>query len=186
MINETLKNIRNRRSIRDFRQIPIKEEELAAIVDAGLYAPNGGGEAWHFTVIQNTEILERLNRLAKQYAAGCGLPWLEELGKDRDFHSMHHAPTVILVSGDERNVCAVYDVSAATENMLIAAESLDIGSCWGYFVTQAFLTDEGKALREELRIPDGYMIYTSVMLGYKNGRPAAAPERGQGLVTYIK
>lgn len=185
MTNDVLTTIRRRRSTRAFLPGQIGPEELAAIVEAGRYAPNGGGEAWHFTVIQNPEVLERLNRLAKQHAATCGLPWLEELGNSDGFHSTYHAPTVVLVSGDPRGYCAESDTAGATQTLLLAAESLGIASCWGYFVTQAFLTAEGEALRAALQIPEGYRVYTSVLLGYRAGEPAEAPARKPGTVTYI-
>ncbi len=185
MTNEVLHVIHKRRSIRAFTPEQIGGEELKAIVEAGQYAPNGGGEAWHFTVVQKSEILERLNLLAKQYAAASGLPWLEDLGRDENFHSTYHAPTVILVSGDEQGICSESDTAAATQNILLAAESLDIASCWGYFVTQAFMTDEGKAMRKELKIPEGYRVYTSVMLGYNAGEALPAPQRKPDTVTYI-
>lgn len=185
MTNEVLKTIKRRRSTRAFLPRQIGNEELAAIVEAGQYAPNGGGEAWHFTVIQNAEALERLNRLAKKYAATCGLPWMEDLGKNESFHCLYHAPTVMLVSGDEHGVCSEADTSAATQNLLLAAESLGIASCWGYFATQAFLSEEGNALRDDLKIPEGYRVYTSVMLGYPVREIPDASERKPGTITYI-
>ena len=68
IINETLKIIKQRRSIRSFKDEQIKEEELQAVLEAGLYAPNAGDQAWHFTVIQNKELLDRLNFAAKEAA----------------------------------------------------------------------------------------------------------------------
>lgn len=185
MTNEVLSTIMKRRSIRDFSQKKLEKEALEAIVTAGQYAPNGGGESWHFTVIQNTDVSERLNILAKQYASRSGLPWLEELGGSSDFHSIYHAPAVILVSGDEQGIIAKEDTAAATQNMLLAAESIGIGSCWGYFLTQAFLTEEGRAMKSELGIPDNYQVFTSVMLGYLRGEHPDAPKRKAGTVTFI-
>lgn len=185
MTNDILEIIKKRRSVRAFLPEEIGAEELAAIVEAGQYAPNGGGEAWHFTVIQNAGLLEELNRLAKQYAVTSGLPWLEDLGRSEDFHSVYHAPAVILVSADQQGICSEADTAAATQNILLAAESLGIASCWGYFVTQAFLTGEGKSLREKLKIPEGYRVYTSVMLGRRAGDAPPPPERKPNTVTYI-
>ncbi len=185
MRNETLDTIKTRRSIRAYLPTQVEQEKLEAIVEAGLYAPNGGGETWHFSVIQDKSIIDRLNDAAKAFASTCGLPWLEDLGKDPNFHGAYHSPVLILVSGDPQSVCAVPDTAAATQNLLLAAESLGVGSCWGYFITQAFYTQEGTALRKELGIPEGYDVYTSVMLGYAAGeKPEAAP-RKPGTVTYV-
>lgn len=56
--NETLKIIKQRRSNRNFKDEQITDEELQAVLEAGLYAPNAGDEAWHFTVVQNRELLQ--------------------------------------------------------------------------------------------------------------------------------
>ena len=185
MTNETLETIRRRRSVRAFLPLQVKGEEVEAVVAAGLSAPSGGGRAWHFTVVQNADLLCQINRAAKAYAASCGLPWLEQLGRDENFHCVYQAPTVIFVSAEEENVCAVPDTAAATENMLLAAESIGLGACWGYFATQCFLSTEGPALRTALQIPAGYAVYTSVMLGYKAEEATAVPEHGAPPVTYI-
>lgn len=186
MTNETLDIIKRRRSTRAFLPTQIGDEALAAIVEAGQYAPHGGSETWHFTAIQNAEILETLNRLAKQYTSTCGFPWLEDLGRNADFHSLYHAPTAILVSGDDPGVCSEADTAAASQNLLLAAESLGISACWVYFPTQAFLTDEGMAMRANLGIPEGYRVYTCVVLGYRAGEALAPAGRKAGTVTYIK
>ena len=68
IVNDTLKTIKQRRSIRSVKDEQIKEEELQTVLEAGLYAPNAGGQAWHFTVIQNKELLDRLNLAAKEAA----------------------------------------------------------------------------------------------------------------------
>ncbi len=185
MTNCVLDTIKRRRSIRAYRPEQIEEAEVCAIAEAGQFAPCGGGEAWHFTVVQNSRMLERINVLAKAYAATSGLPWLERLGRDESFHSMYHAPTAVFVSGEEAGVCAVSDTAAATQNMLLAACSLGIGSCWGYFPTQAFRGAQGEALRRELQIPDGYTVYTCVMLGYPAEEKAAQPRR-PGTLTFLR
>lgn len=186
MPNETLNVIKRRRSIRAFKPDANSKDELRQIAEAGLHAPNGGGgDAWRFTVIQDGGVLERINRLAKQYAASSGIPHLEQLGQDDAFHCLYHAPALILVSCDGNGYCAEYDASAATQNILLAAESLGIASCWGYFATQAFLTDEGGALGHELGIPDGYRVYTSVMLGLNGGNVPPERQINSGLIHFV-
>jgi nitroreductase len=80
--NETLKVIRQRRSVRAYKQDQIKEEELQAILEAGQYAPNAGDQEWHFTVIQNKEMLGRLNGIAKEFARQTSVEDLKALGED--------------------------------------------------------------------------------------------------------
>lgn len=186
MTNETLSVIKRRRSIRKYADRQVEEKMLEAVVEAGTFAPNASDQAWHFTVVQNKALLKRLNLAAKRYASASGLPWLEALGKDEAFDCLYGAPTVVLVSCDSRSVAPQVDTAAATENLLIAAESVGLGACWGYFATQAFLSDEGPVLRDAFQIPEGFGVYVSVMLGYKEGDAPEARERRQGVVTYIR
>ncbi len=94
--NETLKIIKQRRSIRSFKDEQVKEEELQAIIEAGQYAPNAGNEAWHFTVIQNKELLNRLNLAAKEAAKQMHMEHLRELGNDEGFNSDNTKETIIV------------------------------------------------------------------------------------------
>ncbi|MFL0195390.1 nitroreductase family protein [Clostridium sp. WILCCON 0269] len=183
--NETLKNIKQRRSIRSFKDEQIKDEELQVVLEAGLYAPNAGNQPWHFTAIQNKEILNKLNILAKEAAKQMGGP-LAALGNDEQFHCMYNAPTLIIVSGDEQSICPEVDCAAATQNLLIAAESIGLGSCWIFFVTLAFASSQAAELRRELQIQDGYKPYYAAVFGYKNAAAVSIPERNSNLITYIK
>jgi nitroreductase len=187
IINETLKTIKQRRSIRSFRDEQIKDEELQAILEAGLYAPNAGDQAWHFTVVQNKELLDRLNFAAKEAAKDMGIEGLKELGNNENFDCLYSAPTLIIVSADEQGpVPLEVDCAAATQNLLLAAESIGLGSCWIFFVTLAFYSSQGPELRKELKIPEGYKPYYSAVLGYKKDEAVNVPDRKPNLITYIK
>jgi nitroreductase len=144
-MNEMLKTIKQRRSTRSYRNEPVSDDALNAIIEAGMYAPNGGGDIErniHFTVIQNRDVLREINMLAKDTAIQSDMSWLRELGGRGDFDCLYNAPVLILISYNEEAVCAVYDCSAVTQNMLLATESLGLGSCWLYFPLQAFAPDK--------------------------------------------
>jgi nitroreductase len=187
IINETLKIIKQRRSIRSYKDEQIKDEELQAILEAGLYAPNAGGQAWHFTVIQSKELLSRLNLTAKEAAKQTDMQHLRELGNNDQFNCLYGAPTLIIVSGDgQAPIPLVADCAAATQNLLIAAESVGLGSCWVFFVLLAFNSPQGSDLLKELKIPEGYKPYASVVLGYKKASAAKVADRKSNLITYIR
>lgn len=187
MINDTLHTIKQRRSIRRYRDEQIKDEELQAVVEAGLYAPNAGDQAWHFTVVQNTQLLDRLNLAAKEAARQMEMDHLRTLGNDAQFDCLYGAPTLVIVSGNEQLPFPLdADCAAAMQNMLLAAESLGLGSCWIFFVILAFLSPQGAALRQELQIPAGYKPYYSAVLGYKQAPVVDVPARKPNLVTYIR
>lgn len=185
--NETLKNIKQRRSTRSFKDEQIKDEELQAVLEAGLYAPYALDQSRHYTVIQNKELLDKLNIAAKEAAKQMEFEHLRELGNNESFNCLYNAPTLIIVSGNEQVPMPLEaDCAAATENMLIAAESIGLGSCWIFFVLMAFSSPQGPELRKELKMPDGYKPYYSVLLGYKNAATVNIPERNSNLITYIK
>lgn len=154
IVNETLKIIKQHRSIRSYRDEQIKDEELQAVLEAGMYAPNAGDQAWHFTVVQNKELLDRLNLAAKEAARQVDMEHLRNLGNNEKFNCLYGAPTLIIVSGNEKAPMPLdADCAAATENLLIAAESIGFGSCWIFFVLLAFQSSQGTELRKELKIP---------------------------------
>ncbi|NPV91022.1 MAG: nitroreductase family protein [Firmicutes bacterium] len=187
IINETLKVIKQRRSVRSYKGEQIEEEELQAILEAGLYAPNAGDQAWHFTVVQDRGLLDKLNLAAKEAARQTDMKHLRELGSNEKFHCLYNASTLIIVTGDERSPIPLdADCAAATQNLLIAAESVGLGSCWIFFVLMAFDSPQGPELRKELKIPDGYRPYSSAVFGYKKGASAKAPERKPNLITCIR
>jgi nitroreductase len=187
IVNETLKIIKQRRSIRSFKDEQIKEEELQAVLEAGLYAPNAGDQAWHFTVVQNKALLDRLNIAAKEAAKQHEFEHLKELGNNENFNCLYGAPTLVIVSGNEHAPVPLdADCAAATQNLLLAAESIGLGSCWIFFVLLAFYSPQGLELRKELKIPDGYKPYDSAVLGYKEDTVVYVPERKPNLITYIR
>jgi len=187
IVNETLKIIKQRRSIRSYKDEQIKEEELQAVLEAGLFAPNAGDQAWHFTVIQNKGLLERLNLAAKEAAKQMDFAHLRELGNNEKFNCLYSAPTLIIVSGNEQApVPLEADCAAATQNLLLAAESIGLGACWIFFVLLAFNSSQGSELRKVLKIPEGYKPYCTAVLGYKKAAAVNVPNRKPNLITYIR
>ena len=187
IVNETLRIIKQRRSTRSFEDRQITDEELQSVLEAGLYAPNAGDQAWHFTVVQNQGLLVRLNAAAKGAATQVDIGRLKELGNDEKFNCMYGAPTLIIVSGNQQSpVPLEADCAAATQNLLIAAESIGLGACWVYFVLLAFGSPQGRELRQELQMREGYRPHCAAVFGYRADAAPAAPERKPNLITYIR
>jgi len=186
-MKETLKVIRERRTTRKFKDEQIKEEELQAIIEAGIYAPSAHNkQSWNFTVLQNAELVEELNIEAKKVAKNFSDEIIKKMANNEKFNIFYGAPTVIIVSGDDKAMMPQVDCAAATENMLIAAEALDIGSCWNGFVSLLFNSEKGAEYKTKLNVPEGYTPYYAVLLGYKDVRVSNAPERKSNSVQYIR
>lgn len=185
--NETLKIIKRRRSNRSYADDQIRDEELRAILEAGMYAPNAGDEAWHFTVVQNRDLLDRLNIAAKEVAKRHDMEQLRAMGGNEGFDCLYGAPTLIIISADGRSPMPLEaDCAAATQNLLLAAESIGLGSCWIYFVLLAFQSPQGPELLKEMKIPEGYRPYSSVVIGHRKNGTKEPPARKPDLVTFIR
>lgn len=186
-MNETLKNIGNRRSIRTFLPEQINGTDMQAIIEAGIYAPSATNkQPWHFTVIERKDIIDKLSEAFKEIAIKSDNEYIRKFGENEEFHVFYNAPTVVLVSGDKNNEYALVDCAAAEENMLIAAESLGIGSCWIGLIAYLLNSEEGKKFVEELEIPEGFKQIHAFCLGYKKNEIINAPARKENTVNYIK
>ena len=187
--NETIKIIKQRRSIRQFLEKQISENDLSAIINTGLYAPNRGTnleEDIYFTIIQNKSILNKINILAKEAAKQSSLEWLKELGNNENFNCLYNAPTFVIISVKGQSGSTIYDCSALTQNMLLAAESIGLNSCWLYFPLQAFDNDKNGELIKELKIPQEFKPITSMVIGYKEINEINIPEKKTKNICYIK
>lgn len=186
-MNETLKTILNRRSIRAYQAEQIKDEELQTLLEAGKFAPSGmNRQPWYFSVIQNKDLLDKINAIVKEAVLNSGIPEMVNRVKSENFSIFYGAPTLIVVSGDEKAATPQADCALAMGNMFLAAESVGIGSCWIHAIGQTFNSESGRAILQEMGVPEGYKIYSSGAFGYKAMEsPAPAPRR-EDTVNIIK
>jgi len=156
-MNDTIRTILNRRSIREFTDQSISRADLEMIVQCGIYAPSGHNlQTWRFTVIQDQNQISRLKETAARVAKE----------KNVYFYGFQNPNTMILISNDRKNKNAIQDSACAAENMMLAAQSYGIGSVWQNTLHQ--ISDEPK-IRELLReyeIPDTHIVWTALLLGY--------------------
>jgi len=173
-MNETLKTLLNRRSIRKYKANQIKDEELEAVLQAGIYAPSAAGQqSAKFIVVQDKKTLKKIDAMNAKV-----------MGKN--VHPYYDAPTVILVLADKSKVAPVEDASVALANMFNAAASLGLGSCWIHREKQMFESEEGKNLLKKWGVEGDYIGVGSCVLGYPDcPKPEAAP-RKKDYVVYIR
>lgn len=185
-MNETIKVIKNRRSIRKYKAEQITDSELQQILECALYAPNARNQQmWHFTVIQNKDMLDRMVGIIRENILNSGIEFLIERASAPDYNTFHNAPTVVLVTGDEKVKFVQFDCGAAAQNIALAAKSLNIGSCIMTSSVFVFASEKGNELKKELGIPDGYNHICAIALGYRDGENPDAPPRNKNVVNYI-
>lgn len=195
LMNETIKTILSRRSIRKYTGQQISDDELDMILEAAKYAPSGSNsQSRHFIVLQNKEKLLDLNayiRAAfKDYPVGESTYRSIRAGKTAaehdEYNFYYHAPTLIIVSDEENYGNAMADSACAIENIMLAAYSLDLGTCW---INQVrWMRDDPfvKKFMFESGMPDNHTVFGSVAIGYRDGKLPAALPRKEKNVTIIK
>jgi nitroreductase len=186
--NKTIETIKQRRSVRNYKNEQIQQEELETILEAALYAPFGDGETQdiHFTVVQNKSILNQLNKMAKEVAGMSDLEWFKELGNNENYNCLYNAPTLVIVSCNKNSMCPETDASMAVQNMLLAAESIGVGSCCLYFPLLAFDLEPKEKLLRDLKISEEYKPVFSLILGYKKIDKIKIPEKKIKGINYIR
>ena len=171
--NEVTKTIAHRRSIRKYSPRPVTAEELETILQCGLMAPTGSNnQRWFVAAVSDPALLKEIGALQKKAMfAMPGLPAekLENMKKP-DFSPTFGAPLLLIVCKPDGG----HDVDACLlgENMVLAAESLGLGTCVLGSVTMALHGEEGKAFLKKLGVPEGH----SAVYGISVGEPAESPE----------
>jgi len=142
-------------------------------------------QPWHFTVVQNKELLNKINTFTKQAILKSDNEGMKERAKGEDFCIFYNSPTLIIISGDTKAVTPQYDCTLALGNMFNAAASLKIGSCWIHAIINVLNLEFAKDLVKELELPEGHTIYCAGSFGYSAVEAKAAP-RKDGIVKIIK
>ncbi len=165
-MNEIMNAILERRSVKKYQDRQVPEEVLDQILEAGTYAANGmGAQSPLIVAVQNPETRDRLSRMNA-----------EIMGTSAD--PFYGAPTVVVVLANAGRPTCVEDGSLVIGNMMLAAWSLGVNSCWIHRARQEFDSEEGRALLKEWGIEGNYIGVGHCILGYAAGDiPAAKPRK---------
>lgn len=194
-MSDILEIIKKRRSHRKYRTEQIKREEIELIIQAAKATPTGGNkQGLHFLVIQNKEVLNRLAELIIQEFRNYevtdsvypNILRAVSLAKKDNYNFFYHAPTLIVVAGEDGNLNGFAEAGAAMQNMMLEATELGIANCW---INQLRWLDDNKTIHEYLEgfgLKKNEVVRASLALGYPEGNIS---EKAPGLVgmevTYI-
>ena len=169
--------IAGRRSVRAYTAAPVGKESIEALIAAAIAAPNAVNEQpWHFTVVRNAALLDRISAEAKAHMqklmAGSRFPHhLHGPIHEADFHIFYHAPALVVISTREGD-WQKENAALAAENLMLAAHAAGLGSCWIGFAQRWFETAAGKAA---LGLPEGYAPVAPIILGHPREVPPPVP-----------
>lgn len=171
MTNQVLEALKNRRSIRKYKTEQIKDEELNAVLEAGTYAPTGmGTQSPLMVVVQDKGTIARLSKMSAAFTA------------DPDGDPFYGAPTVVIVLADSTNRNGFADGCLVMGNLMNAAYSIGLGSCWINRAREMFDTAEGRKMLRGWGVEDKYVGVGSCILGYADCPHPEAKPRKEGYV----
>ena len=173
MMNEVIKNIFERRSVRKYKSEQVDREILEQILAAGYASPNAGNrQQLRVVVSQDVEINDHVGKAHNillhkfnRFGAGVTLE-ASDFADPALVSAFHNAPTVLMLFGPKNFYFTDADGYIFAENICLAARSLGVGSCIVGEVLNAFSDEYGKALIEKWGIPDTHRSVVFVTLGY--------------------
>src|SRR4030043_406249 len=176
-MNAIIEAIKKRRSVRSYESKPIPKDIINMIIEAGNEAPSAmNSQPWRFVVVEDKKVKEKL--------LGAALPNAKkilEMVKDIDPERYemikkrygelkdpiyYSAPAIVFVIGSGRY--ADHSCPLACENMMLAAYSLGLGSCW--VGLGSMVADNPKA-RRLLDLKDDEKIFGPIIMGYPKSYP---------------
>ena len=179
-VNPVLSSIMARRSIRKYLDKPVEHEKLEVIVRAGINAPSGvNRQPWIVRVVEDQKLIADVTEVYKQENA-------EQVKRDKGFKNMfRNAPNIICVC-TPANGGGELDAGLLGENIMLAAQSMGLGTCCLGGPVRFLLSNEKcKFFLDRLDIPADYKLNYIIAIGYPDEQPDAKP-RDASKVKFIK
>ncbi|MCR5536075.1 MAG: nitroreductase [Succinivibrio sp.] len=175
-MNEIIKSMLERRSIRKFTSEMPSKADLEQIIEAGLYAPNGKAHQSSIIVaVTRKELRDELSEVNRQIG-----------GWEAGFDPFYGAPAILIVLAEKAWPTHVYDGSLTMGNMLLAAHALGLGSIWIHRAREEFERPEYQQLLKDLGISGELEGIAHCAVGYLDGERPRAAERREGRVFWIE
>jgi glutathione peroxidase-family protein len=179
-VNPVLSSIMARRSVRKYLDKPVEHEKLEVIVKCGINAPSGmNRQPWVVRVVEDQKLIADVTEVYKQENA-------EMVERDEDFKNMfRNAPNLICVC-TPANGGGELDAGLLGENIMLAAQSMGLGTCCLGGPVRFLLSNEKcKFFLDRLDIPADYKLNYIIAIGYPDEQPDAKP-RDASKVKYIQ
>lgn len=172
-MNDVIKCLLGRRSIRAYTDEVIPEDILDEILQAGIYAPSGGNQQSATVIVtQNRELIRKLEIMNAKYIPS----------KKTDIRPYYNASTLVTIIARSDSGAPAEDGALIAGNIMNAAFSYGIGSCWVHRARDVFDSEEGKALLREWGIEGDYIGICQIVLGYPACEIPKAPKRKENYI----
>jgi nitroreductase len=190
IMNPVMENMKKRRSIRSYELKPIPREILNVLMEAAIDAPSAmNSQPWRFVVVEDAEFRMKMVKIVSPKALEIFKPLQQS---DPERHKMimqrfkelpdpiyYSAPAIIFVIGT--NARAADSCNLACENIMLAAESLGLGSC---YVKMGSLIADDPEIRQAFELKEDEIIIGPILVGYAKEVPAP-PAKNAPAVKWI-
>ena len=175
-MNEIIKAMKERRSIRKFKAELPSKADLEQIVEAGLYAASGmGKQAAIVVAVTKKELRDKIAEDNRKIG-----------GWGEGFDPFYGAPVILMVLGNKEVPTHVYDGSLMMGNLMLAAHSLGLGSIWIHRAKEELEMDEYKELLKSLGVEGEWEGIGHCAIGYADGNLPAAAARKENRVFWAE
>ncbi len=173
-MNAVIENMKTRRSVRKFKADQVPAELVDQVIEAGMFAASGHDrQPWVVIAVTNAEVRRRLSEANASFFDGSV--------KD----PFYGAPVVLIVLSNRRTPTYLYDGSLVLGNMMLAAHSLGLASCWIHRAKQEFETPEWQEWLASLGVTGDYEGIGHLALGYPDGQLPDARPRKAGRIFHV-
>jgi nitroreductase len=175
-----VENILTRRSIRDYKAEPVCREQMAKVIECGLYAPNAmNAQTWAVRVVDAPDFIDGVTAIAVEQ--------MPRLAEQEGFRNIfRNAPTVAFIACPEESYSGEYDCGLLSENMMLAAWSMGIGSCCLGSVVPVMTSEAAEPYLERLQLPEGYKLLVGIAFGYPADEIPAPTPRDMAKGFYVE
>jgi len=165
---ETLMDIiKERKSIRKYKDKPLPKKVVNDILEAARYAPTARNlQELEYKVITSKTMITKLSEGIDQVIRKEGFPVKGPPGGRPSV--FHDAPLLIIITAPKDNIFSASNAALAVQNIMLYATSIDLGSC---FIGMAKLIERNKDLLKLVHIPDDMNIAAAVICGYPDEKP---------------
>ncbi|MBW2989906.1 nitroreductase family protein [Candidatus Woesearchaeota archaeon] len=198
-MNPTIDTIRNRRSIRKYKAKRVSKRQLKELVGIAEYAPSSHNrQPWSFVIVTGRKTIGSLSEDIRSWydsllKLGSPLSFIREVRKSADAMRkrvdsekdlfFYNAPALMIIHAPKKRFF-VKDCSCAAQNIMLAARSMGIGSCWIGFADIAF--NGSRKIKKKLGVPSSHRVMATLALGYPERFPSRALPRRKAAVEWIK
>ena len=168
---EMLTLFKTRRSCRSYRPDAVPEDVLDKVLEAGTYAPTGGGHQSPVIIaVRDPKLRSALSAMNAEIMGGNSDPYYD-------------APVVVLVLAEGNTF--VEDGACVLENLMLAAHAMELASVWVHREREMFDSEQGKAMLRTLGLPETLRGVGAVALGYAAQEPVEAAARKQNYIVKL-